>query len=42
MTMRWMVDFGDMESCDVRLSMKLRKGDFTFPMASGPEDMFEA
>ena len=42
MTMRWMVDLGDMESFDVTLSMKLKKRDFEFPIDSELEDVFGA
>jgi hypothetical protein len=36
MTTRWIVDFGVVDSCEVRLCMKLENGDFAFSVASKP------
>lgn len=41
MTIRWMDDFGAMESCDMRLSMKLEKGDFSFPVVLKLDEALE-
>lgn len=39
MTMRWIVDCGVVDSCEVRFRMKLKNGDFSFPLASSPAEI---